>query len=136
WHAKVVSTKANDFRADGQNYREESLLTGDESRVAEVHDMEFPRLLDPVDDLPPATVITRVVSAPGGKVIVRGVASDNGVITKVVANGREAKALSPNFAEWECVLEGVTHGRLKIDTHAEDAAGNVEKQPHVITWTP
>ncbi|HMF11371.1 MAG TPA: G8 domain-containing protein, partial [Gemmataceae bacterium] len=39
-HAKVVSTKANDFRADGVSYREESLLTGDESRVAEVRDVE------------------------------------------------------------------------------------------------
>src|SRR5262249_31436558 len=129
-------TKANDFRADGENYREESLLTGDESRVAEVRDVEFPRLLEPLDDLPPATVITAVVAAPEGKVIVRGVASDNGVITKVVANGRKAKAVSPNFAEWECVLEGVPRGRLKIEAHAEDAAGNVEKRPHVLTWTP
>jgi hypothetical protein len=104
--------------------------------VAEVRDVEFPKLLGPVDDLPPATVITAVVAAPGGKVIVRGVASDNGVITKVVANGREAKALSPNFAEWECVLEGVPRGGLRIEAHAKDAAGNVEKRPHVVTRTP
>jgi hypothetical protein len=133
-HAKVVSTKANDFRADGEHYREESLLTGDESRVAEVRDVQFPKLLDPVDDLPPATVITAVVAAAGGKVIVRGVASDNGVIAKVVVNGREAKSLCPNFSEWECVLEGVPRGSLRIEAHSEDAAGNVEKQPHVVTW--
>jgi hypothetical protein len=135
-HAKVVSTKANDFRADGQNYREESLLTGDESRVAEVREVEFPKLLDLVDDLPPATVITAVVALPGGKVIVRGVASDNGVVTKVVVNGREAKALCPNFAQWETMLEGVPRGSLQITAHAEDAVGNVEKRPHVVHWTP
>jgi hypothetical protein len=135
-HAKVVSTKANDFRADGKEYREESLLTGDESRVAEVHEVVFPKLLDPVDDLPPATVITSVTAAPGGKVIVRGVASDNGRIEKVVVNGREAKALSSNFTEWESVLESVPRGPLKITAHAEDAAGNVEKQAHVVNWTP
>jgi hypothetical protein len=135
-HAKVVSTKANDFRADGESYREESLLTGDESRVAEVHNVEFPKLLDPVDDLPPATVITAVVPAPGGKVIVRGVSSDNGVITKVMVNGRQAEALRPDFAEWECVLENVPRGSLKIKAHAEDEAGNVEKLPHVVQWTP
>jgi hypothetical protein len=136
-HAKVVSTKANDFRADGGDYREESLLTGDESRVAEVREVEFPNLLEPVDDLPPATVITAVVPAPGGKVIVRGVSSDNGVITSVTVNGRQAKAVRPDFAEWECVLERVPRGgSLKIEAHAEDAAGNVEKVPHVVLWTP
>jgi hypothetical protein len=129
--AKVVSTKAHDFRADGETYREEPLLTGDESRVAEVRDVEFPKLLDPVDDLPPATVITRVIASEG-KVTVRGVASDNGVIKKVIVNGREAKATSPNFADWEIALENVPRGSLKIEAHAEDAAGNVEQRPHVV----
>ena len=40
--------------------------------------MEFPKLLDPVDDQPPATVITRRSPTADGKVLVRGVASDNG----------------------------------------------------------
>ena len=35
-------------------------LTGDESRAAEVTDVAFPNPLHPVDDLPPATVITSV----------------------------------------------------------------------------
>ena len=63
---------------------------------------------------------------------VRGVASDNGPIKKVMVNSREAKASSTNFAEWEIVLEGVLPGPLKIEAHAEDAAGNVEKRPHVV----
>jgi hypothetical protein len=27
-------------------------------------------------------------------------------------------------------------GSLQITAHAEDAAGNVEKRPHVVSWTP
>jgi len=72
--------------------------------------LEFPRLLDLVDDLPPTTVITHVR----------------------VVNGREAKAMSPNFVEWETVLSDVNPGGLKLSAHAEDAAGNVENRPHTI----
>jgi hypothetical protein len=92
--------------------------------------VEFPRLLDPVDDLPPATVITHV-KAEGGRLVVRGTTTDNGPVKKVVVNGREAKALAPNFAEWEAVLSDVKAGELKVSAHAEDAAGNVETRPHV-----
>jgi dienelactone hydrolase len=134
-HAKVASTKARDFGVDGAKYREEPLLTGDESRVAEVRDVEFPKLLDPVDDLPPTTVITHV-AAVGGKVTVRGVAADDGAIKKVVVNGREAKASRPNFAEWEIVFEDVPGGPFKVEAWAEDAAGNVEKRPHVFVAAP
>jgi hypothetical protein len=130
-HAKVASTKARDFGADGEKYREEPLLTGDESRVAEVRDVEFPKLLDPVDDLPPTTAITHVTAA-AGKVTVRGVAADDGAIKKVVVNGREATASRPNFAEWEIVFEDVRSGPFKVEAHAEDDAGNVEKRPHVV----
>jgi hypothetical protein len=130
-HAKVVSTKAHDFGADGEKYREEPQLTGDESRVAEVRDVEFPKLLDPADDLPPATVITHIV-ASDGKLTVRGTAADDGEIKKVVVNGREAKATRANFAEWEVVLEDVPRGPVKVEAHAEDAAGNVEKRPHAV----
>jgi hypothetical protein len=131
-HAKVVSTRAHDFGADGEQYRQEPLLTGDESRVAEVRDVEFPHLLDPVDDLPPTTVITYAAPAAGGKVVVRGVAADDSVIKKVVVNGREARASSPNFAEWEVVLEAPASGPFRVEAHAEDAAGNFEKRPHVV----
>jgi hypothetical protein len=130
-HAKVVSTRAKDLINDGSKYREEVPLTGDESRVAEVQDLTFPKLLDPVDDLPPATVITHVTWLAGGKLHVRGTTSDNGTVTKVIVNGQTARALRPNFAEWEVVLTGVQAG-VKLQAHAEDAAGNVEKLPHVL----
>jgi hypothetical protein len=129
-HAKVVSTRAKDLINDGNKYRAEEPLTGDESRVAEIRDVKFPKLLDPVDDLPPTTVITHVGKLTGGKVVVRGSTADNGTVKKVVVNGKEAKALMANFAEWEVTLEGVKPGTLKLSAHAEDAAGNVEKVAH------
>ncbi len=130
-HAKVATTNARDFGADGLAYRPEVPLTGHESRVAEVKDVPFPKLLDPVDDLPPATVITDVRRGEGGKVIVRGTTSDNGAVKAVVVNGKAARALRPDFGEWEAVLEGVPK-EGKIEACARDAAGNVEKRPHVV----
>src|SRR5262249_13102704 len=128
-HAKVVSTRAKDLMTDGSSYREEPSLTGDEPRVAEVHDIPFPTLLNPVDDRPPTTVITHVGKSADGKVTVRGTTADNGTVKKVVVNGRDARPLGPNFAEWEVVLEEAS----KLEARAEDTAGNVETQPHVVT---
>ncbi len=130
-HARVVSTRSPEFRADNAQYREEPLLTGDESRAVEVRDVEFPRLLDPVDDLPPITVITHVVQS-GEKLIVRGTVSDNGPVRRVHVNGKEVRGLRPGFAEWEAALDRPGPGEAKLTAHAEDEAGNVEKLPHVI----
>ena len=130
--AKVVSTKAPDFSADGLEYRQEPLLTGDESRVAEVHDVVFPALLDPVDDLPPASVITHVARLEGDRLQVRGTASDNGTIRGVQVNGQAARPLADNFAQWEIVLAGVKPGALRLEARGSDAAGNVEQLPHVL----
>jgi hypothetical protein len=128
--AKIVSTKTKELKADGLAYREESLLTGDESRVAEVTGVEFPTLLDPIDDLPPTTVITHI-RRDGSKLIVRGTSADNGVIKRVSVNGAEAKALAPNYAQWEAVI-AVEKDDRKLTARAEDATGNVEKRPHVV----
>ncbi len=91
---------------------------------------DFPRPLDPLDDLPPATVITHV-TAKAGKLVVRGTTCDNGTVKRVLVNGREARAVRPNFAEWEIFLDGVRPGEVRLSAHAEDAAGNVERMPHV-----
>lgn len=131
-HAKVVSTKTKELKEDGLQYHEEAPLTGNESRVAEVKDVEFPKLLDPVDDLPPATVITSVGKMENGRLVIRGCTSDNGTVKKVTVNGQEARALSANFAEWEVTLDNVKPGDLKLEAFAADAAGNVEKLPHVL----
>src|SRR5262249_11885160 len=126
-------------------YREELPLTGlgkgyvkGDNAVAEVSAVEFPKLLDPVDDLPPTTVITHVrrlgeprASATG--VLVRGSTADNGTVKRVLVNGREAKATAANFAEWEVMLGNLPAGALKLAAHAEDVAGNVEMRPHLLT---
>jgi hypothetical protein len=93
---------------------------------------EYPGHLAPVDDLPPITVITHVRQLSAGKLSVRGTASDNGGVKAVLVNGRPAKALRPEFAEWEITLTDLRPGGLKLAAHSEDRAGNVEKRPHQI----
>jgi hypothetical protein len=94
-------------------------------------DEDYPKPLAPVDDLPPITVITHVAAA-GGKLVVRGTTSDNGTVKNVLVNGKEARAVTANFAQWEVVLGELPPGKLKLTAHAEDAAGNVERLPHVL----
>jgi hypothetical protein len=132
-HAEVVSTRSPEFKSDPSRFRPEPPLTGDESRVAEVKGIAFPKVLDPIDDLPPTTVITQVSRSAAGEVVVRGTTADNGTVKRVLVNGREARALSANFAEWEVTLERPTAGALRLQAHAEDAAGNVERRPHIVT---
>jgi hypothetical protein len=48
-----------------------------------------------------------------------------------MVNGRDAKELRENFAEWEVTLDSASAG-TKLTAHAEDAAGNVESRPHVL----
>jgi hypothetical protein len=126
--AMVVSTKSGEYKQAPEKYREEASLTGNESRIVEVKDVPFPQPLNPGDDLPPTTVITRVIRTPSGLVVL-GTTADNGVVRAVKVNGQEAKAVSPNFAEWRIELPA---GEATLKAHAEDAAGNVEKLTHVV----
>jgi hypothetical protein len=130
---EVVSSRFPELMKNGE-YRTIPDFTGDKVRAADVPAVEFPKLLDPVDDLPPATVITHVqrIGQSKPRLVVRGTTSDNGSVKKVIVNGREAKSLAANFAEWEVVLD-VKPGEVKLTAHAEDAAGNVEKRPHVLS---
>lgn len=126
-HAMVVSVKSGEFKANPAGFREEKPLTGDQSRVMEVKEVPFPAMPELVDDLPPATVITRVTKKVG-KLVVRGSTTDNGTVTRVTVNGNEAKALSANFGEWEVTLDAAS----EVKAVAEDAAGNVEKTPAAV----
>jgi hypothetical protein len=92
----------------------------------------FPKPLDPTDDLPPTTVITGVRTTADGKLVVSGTTSDNGTVRKVLVNGKEARATESNFAQWEVTLEHAA-GKFRLEARAEDASGNVEKRPHVVT---
>lgn len=125
--AQVVSIRSPEYKAEPESYRTEAPLTGDESRVREVKDLPFPTFPDPVDDLPPMTVVTRI-ERRNGKLLVRGTCLDNGTVARVVVNGQEAKALAPNFAEWELEVPAAT----KVQAHAVDAAQNSEKTPVII----
>lgn len=81
-----------------------------------------------MDDLPPVTVITHVLDKKG-QLLIRGTTSDNGSLSKVLVNGTDAKAIRPNFAEWEVTIDRPGSGRMQA--HAVDAAGNTEKHGHV-----
>jgi hypothetical protein len=93
---------------------------------------KFPGDLNPVDDLPPITVITHVRQLPDGKTSVRGTAADNGEIKSVLVNGQPATSSRGQFAEWEIVLADRQAGKLKLKAQAEDDAGNLEPRPHEV----
>jgi hypothetical protein len=90
---------------------------------------EFPDLAEYRDDLPPTTVVTYVSPVRGGKRILRGVTADNGVVKEVTISGVLAKAQEPNFAQWEAEIPAAA----KISAVAADAAGNVERRPHMMS---
>ncbi|HVR84227.1 MAG TPA: G8 domain-containing protein [Planctomycetota bacterium] len=121
--AKLLTAQMAERANDGLEYKDgPAPFAGKHMKSAEVRDVEFPELLSPVDDLPPATIITSV-----SKGVVRGTTCDNGTVKRVLVNGREAKATAPNFAEWEIALEDTS----RIEAWAEDQAGNVEVNHHL-----
>ncbi|MBS0205601.1 MAG: G8 domain-containing protein [Planctomycetes bacterium] len=133
-HAKVASMKSGEFKTDPSAYKSDPPLTGDESRVTEVRDVPFPELLKPIDDQPPATVITRVRRV-GEAWQVSGVAEDNGQIQQLVVNGQPARSIRGNFAEWDVTLKSLP-ANAAIMAFATDAAGNVEQIPHTVHVAP
>jgi len=97
------------------------------------NEADFPKPLQPIDDLPPVTVITRV-RLTEGKLVVRGSSTDNGTIKEVLVNGVAARSVNGNFAEWEAVLPAPKEETLKVKAMARDEAGNVEKRPHLVEF--
>ena len=94
-------------------------------------EQEFPGQLAPIDDLPPATVIMSVLREKDGSLRVCGTTTDNCVVQRVVVNGKEAAAISPNFAQWQTTFEKNAAPK-RLSAHAEDAAGNVEPRAHLV----
>lgn len=88
-------------------------------------------VLEPIDDLPPITVITDV-RREGDQIIVRGTTSDNGDLQRVVVNGIEAELLD-EYGDWEVSLPCSADGVVDLRASADDAAGNVEATAHAIT---
>jgi hypothetical protein len=130
-HARIVSTKAADLLADGNTYRAQAPLTGDESVVAEVKGLAWPQLLEPVDDLPPATIILSV-RRQGDQLLVKGVSHDNGVIRSVTVNGQAAKldTIQAGLVDWTARLPLPRDGR--VVAASVDEAGNRETLAHVV----
>ncbi len=128
-HARLLTARMVEKAGDGLEYQAgPAPFAGKSMRVVEVKDVPFPEYLSPVDDLPPATVITSARRAEDGKLVVRGTCSDNGTVKRVVVNGREARALAPNFLEWEASVDASE----KLSAAAEDAAGNAERLAHEL----
>jgi hypothetical protein len=127
---KVVSTKFSDQMRDAA-YQPVAGFTGKDVRAANVTDVPFPVLLNPVDDLPPATMIT-AIRRFGNKLLVKGITQDNGDVAVVTVNGRRA-ALPEAHAgvvDWELTIESPNDS--KVVAHATDKAGNVERLRHEI----
>ena len=131
--AKIISVKANDLIKDGEVYVQKRPITGDESRIAEVKDLPWPTLLEPVDDLPPVTVVTRT-EREGPYVMVSGTTHDNGSIRCVKVNGKDAifEKTQNGVVNWKAKV-GTTLGEpVKISVAAEDESSNKELLPHVV----
>lgn len=126
---KVVSVHFPQLMNDGE-YKSIPGFTGLDVRAAEVPDPPFPKLLDPIDDLPPATIITSV-EKNAGKLRIRGVSEDNGRIAKVCVNDQPCKFVSAHdsVVDWEISIDA--NNVKVVQARATDAAGNVEKMPAV-----
>jgi hypothetical protein len=126
-HAKVVSAAAKDLLEDGNEYKSLPPLTGKQSRVAEVENVAWPEVLDPVDDLPPATIIT-AAREEGGVLHVQGVSHDNGLITQITVNDQPADvtASGSGVVDWKITLK--TPANRTLIAAATDEAGNTERQ--------
>lgn len=83
-----------------------------------------------IDDLPPISVITNMLPQAGGKVLIRGVTSDNGFVKQVTVNGQPVKATADNFSQWEIELSDAEANAKSFTAAAVDAAGNREARPH------
>ncbi|OAI57979.1 hypothetical protein AYO49_01685 [Verrucomicrobiaceae bacterium SCGC AG-212-N21] len=127
---RVVSVHTPAAMKDG-DYRSIEGWTGLEARAAEIKGSAFPELLAPVDDLPPATLITGILP-DGGRRTVRGVSYDNGLIATVSVNGHPAtiSAQHAGVADWTIKLDAPPDGRFTAK--ATDFAGNAELTPHEI----
>ncbi len=126
----MVSVNTPDATKDG-SYQSMDGWTGPEARAARIKGPAFPDLLAPVDDLPPATLITSV-QHNGTSRIVRGIAHDNGDIATVTVNGLPATiaANQAGIADWTITLDAPANGRYLAK--ATDIAGNAERMPHEV----
>lgn len=127
---KVVSMK---FPAamSGGDYQNVDKFTGKDVRAAKTAPVVFPKLLDPVDDLPSATVILSARKQAGGKLLVRGISQDNVHVAEVTVNGERATIVTQHagIADWEITLPAAK----QLTASSCDSSGNHERNPHKLT---
>ena len=137
-HAKFVSSRDVQYTRDKARYRKQQPYTGEESRVTDTPEAKFPKLLDPIDDQPPATIITwphrgvPVKLGQGGTLEVRGTSTDDYEIAEVMVNGVKVTDLDYNFTEWSVKLSGLKPGKLKLVARTTDKSGNSEETAHTL----
>jgi hypothetical protein len=126
---RAAEFKAALARGDLKPFTMNPLAPAPDLPRASVTTADFPAPLDPVDNLPPSTVITAASPKGSAELTVRGTTADGGTVVQVLVNGRETVALRPNFAEWEVIVPWPEGGGM-LSAFARDAAGNVETRPH------
>ena len=129
----VVSVKSGEFKAEPGRFSPVVGITGDESRAAEAKDAPFPSVAALVDDLPPATIITRV-AREGARIRVTGLSADNTETKKVtvtISAGASRRKLEASVSglDWSVECDDVPSGPVQVESVAEDLAGNLEKTP-------
>jgi hypothetical protein len=127
---RVASVQTPDAMKDG-GYQSVAGWTGPEARAAKIKSLAFPDLLAPVDDLPPATLITSI-QPNGSRQIVRGISHDNGEIATISVNGLPATitARHAGVADWTIAMDAPASSRYVAT--ATDLAGNAERLPHEV----
>ncbi len=131
-HLLVISNKYPEALSN-HGFRTFSHWTGPNVVAAILKPVEFPTLLEPKDDLPPATLITHV-RRDGAKLHVQRIAHDDGTVASVTVNGNAAKitAQQAGVADWECSIPIAE----EVTSKARDAAGNEERWEERRTVTP
>ncbi len=101
--------------------------------------MPFPdNPIEPVDDLPPATVIlspaaSQVFPTGTNHLKVIGTCIDASKIASITVNGVNAKSLGGNSTRWVAELSDLPEGEFTIEASARDKFGNMELTPHLVT---
>jgi hypothetical protein len=103
--------------------------TGTDARAHKVTNVAFPELLSPKDDLPPATLITRL-QRMRDRLRLTGVTHDNGETNTIHVNGHPATVVSRSagVVDWTITLDEPADKQFVAQ--AEDLAGNREQTPH------
>lgn len=133
--AKVIPSAQT--RNDGLNYQDMSPVFEQTVKVA-ITDVPFPQNpINPVDGMPPATVIiypANYQSFPSNtnSITVHGTCIDASTVTSVTVNGIAATPLENNYTLWEVTLTNLPFGDNTLTAKAVDEFGNEELNPHKI----